>query len=75
VLCAGKPRSPAFFPTRARARAVGQQLRDIEDIPRVLVVVAHERLAAAEDILLRIVELVRDLKLLAQDDHIRRALV
>ena len=39
------------------------------NIPRVLVVVAHEGLAAAQDILLRVVQLVRDLNLLAQDDR------
>ena len=45
------------------------------DVARVLVVVAHEGLAAPQDILLRVVQLVGDLQLLAEHDDIRGAFV
>ena len=54
---------------------LAEQLGDGENAARVLKVVAHEGLAAAQDVFLRIVQLVGDLHLLAHHDHVGGALV
>ena len=71
-----KTQQPAAGQGRRRdAQALGDQLGDFVNAACVLVVVPHERLAAPQDALLRIVQLVRDLDLLVHQNHVGGFLV
>src|SRR5205809_6702395 len=60
---------------RWQTEAFREQLCDVIDVARVLVVIAHESFASAKDILLRVAQSIREHELLAECDGIGRTLI
>src|SRR4030095_829653 len=58
-----------------QAETIREQLRDVIDVARVLVVIAHESFASAKDILLRVAQTIGEHELLAKYNDIGRTLV